>query len=120
MRISDWSSDVFSSDLPLFEREQIRDAAGPSAGARLVELIDPGRRPNWPGDALDREGTFRLAKLARVVEEYERTPSPTMTRIGARRPDAQRPAVKHLAGHGASRIPISMRSAWRERRAAPT
>src|SRR3546814_6807621 len=64
--------------VPLFEREQIRDAAGPSEGARLVELIDPGRRPNWPGDALDREGTFRLAKLARVVEEYERTPSPTM------------------------------------------
>src|SRR3546814_510018 len=81
--------------VPLFEREQIRDAAGPSEGARLVELIDPGRRPNWPGDALDREGTFRLAKLARVVEEYERTPSPTMIRIGDRRPDPQWPAVKH-------------------------
>src|SRR3546814_18721936 len=58
--------------VPLFEREQIRDVAGPSEGARLVELIDPGRRPNWPGDALDREGTFRLAKLARVVEEIGR------------------------------------------------
>src|SRR3546814_14318105 len=103
MRISDWSSDVCSSDLPgativpcqlvpLFEREQIRDAAGPSEGARLVELIDPGRRPNWPGDALDREGTFRLAKLARVVEEYERTPRPTMIRIGYRRPAPTWPA----------------------------
>jgi hypothetical protein len=36
-----------------------------------------------------------VAKLARVVEEYERTPSPTMIRIGDRRPDPQWPAVKH-------------------------
>src|SRR3546814_12841689 len=93
--------------VPLFEREQIRDAAGPSEGARLVELIDPGRRPNWPGDALDREGTFRLAKLARVVEEYERTPSPTMIRIGDRRPAPQCADLKHSAGYGARHIPTS-------------
>jgi hypothetical protein len=49
---------------------------------RLIELIDPGRRPNWPGDALDREGAFRVAELARIIEKYERTPRPAMIRIG--------------------------------------
>src|SRR3546814_957578 len=43
MRISDWSSDVCSSDLPIFERPQRREAGWLPV---LQRQIDPASRPH--------------------------------------------------------------------------
>src|SRR3546814_7638426 len=49
MRISDWSSDVCSSDLPFIVPMAIPGVAGPSAMAALLLLTNtqPGRTADW-------------------------------------------------------------------------
>src|SRR3546814_13746827 len=63
MRISDWSSDVCSSDLPA-RRRQDGDAEAVVEPRQLLDLrIDPAARTRHPRDLLDHRRAFVVLQL---------------------------------------------------------
>src|SRR3546814_13194897 len=84
MRISDWSSDVCSSDLGTSDRQSLR--AGRSAYARLVSHVARRRRTVTHGPPDDGSGTLRSG-LLRLDESPGRPSAPAR---GAARSEARR------------------------------
>src|SRR3546814_20188812 len=65
MRISDWSSDVCSSDLPTKDTSLIVGAANQSTWLKFVEAIGA---PELAGDPRFASGNDRMDNLAALVE----------------------------------------------------
>src|SRR3546814_12463151 len=69
MRISDWSSDVCSSDLPA-RRRLDGDAEAVVEPRQLLDLrIDPAARTRHPRDLLDHRRAFVVLQLDRDLRE---------------------------------------------------
>src|SRR3546814_19007847 len=69
MRISDWSSDVCSSDLRVDERVAVVEVAGCAGAERLVAIgIGDRRRARVAVDALDQGGAGLCVKYMRQHE----------------------------------------------------
>src|SRR3546814_10174471 len=89
MRISDWSSDVCSSDLPAaiaghdrLVRRVLRPQAGHEAAALIVEQ-DRGPRVGFFGDeaAIDRRDPLRMADIEAVRSEEHTSELQSLMRI---------------------------------------
>src|SRR3546814_13682966 len=84
MRISDWSSDVCSSDLPALVRDDLREASRAHAGVQHEAIAVIRLRP--PGRGLERARRLAAAALGVELHAAEPVPLPAISaerRVGS-------------------------------------